>query len=265
MSSAPRTDRPRAILFDAGNTLVFVDRARILRVFREHGVDSDEARFLEAEFTARGTLMRRVEAAEGPTGTEAHIWQEYFLVLFRGAGVPEERMSEVGAELMRVHEEDHLWTHVEPGTPEALEALRAAGFRMAVVSNADGRVEALLERKGLRGLFEFVLDSGIVGVEKPDPRIFHAAVDRMGLLPGECLYVGDLYPVDVLGARSAGLRALLLDPLDRLGHLPVDRIRSVPDLPAWLEKGRGAGHPDRWMDSGMPSGRAGSHHAGGEG
>jgi putative hydrolase of the HAD superfamily len=60
--------------------------------------------------------------------------------------------------------------------------------------------------------------------------------DRLGLLPEQCLYVGDLYAVDVLGARAAGLRPLLLDPFDRHADWEdVDRIRSVVELPAWLE------------------------------
>lgn len=230
----------RGILLDAGNTLVFVDRDRMLELYRRHGVESDEARFREAEFEARQLLTRRIEESENPSGTEPHVWREYFVTLFRRSGVPEDRLDVVGKAVVEVHRRDHLWTWVEPGTDLAMERLRGAGYRLGVISNADGRIEALLRSRGLLDHFEFVLDSEIVGVEKPDPRIFRAGVERMALDPAECLYVGDLYPVDVVGARGAGLQAVLLDPMDRLGHYPVDRIPSVLDLPDYLAA-RGVG------------------------
>jgi putative hydrolase of the HAD superfamily len=225
----------RAILLDAGNTLVFVDRDRVLETYRLHGVEADETRFLEAEFLAREVLIQRI--SEGGTGTETHVWRGYFETLFQESGVPADQMEGVGAALVRIHHQEHLWTWVEPGTGEALESLRDAGYRLGVISNADGRIEALLESRGLREHFEFVIDSQVVGLEKPDPRIFMAGVERMGVSPRECLYVGDLYPVDVLGARGAGLQALLLDPMDRLSHYPVDRVRSVLELPRYLSGG----------------------------
>lgn len=234
-----RSDAPvRAVLLDAGNTLVFVDRHRVLEIYRTHGVEADETVFLEAEFQAREVLIQRI--GEGGSGTEAHVWRAYFETLFRKSGVPEERMEQVGEALVRIHQEEHLWTWVEAGTGEALVSLRDAGYRLGVISNADGRIEALLQSRGLREHFEFILDSQVVGVEKPDPRIFQAGVERMGVPPEECLYVGDLYPVDVVGARGAGLQALLLDPMDRLAHYPVDRVRSVLDLPGYLSA-RGVG------------------------
>jgi putative hydrolase of the HAD superfamily len=101
---------------------------------------------------------------------------------------------------------------MDPETPAALTRLRAAGFRLAVVSNSDGRAEEALEAAGVLGQFEFVVDSQLVGVEKPDPAIFELALRRMGLTPSEGLYVGDIYEVDVVGARRAGLDVILLDP-----------------------------------------------------
>ena len=96
------------------------------------------------------------------------------------------------------------------GTREALDRLRAAGLRLGVVSNSDGRVEEALVAAGLRDRFDVVLDSALVGVEKPDPAIFRAALDALGVAPAEALYVGDLYEVDVVGARAAGMPAALL-------------------------------------------------------
>ena len=232
-----RVDGPRAVLLDAGNTLVFVDRARVLDIYGQVGVTSTEERFLEAELEARSRLSHRVE--EGGSGTERHVWRDYFLTLFRLSGVPEEALEVVGDRLREEHARLHLWSHVEPGTREALEGLLERGYRLAVISNADGRVEELIRSVGLHDLFEFVLDSEVVGVEKPDPRIFHEGTSRLGLDPGECLYVGDLYPVDVVGARNAGLEAVLVDPTGKLDR-PVEKVGSVLELPELL-RGPGTG------------------------
>lgn len=224
---------PRAVLFDAGNTLVFIDRDRILEIFRKMGLDPDEARFGEAEREARFELSTNEK--EGLSGTERQVWMDYFATLFRRSGVPEEVTGAVAERLREVHATDHLWSHVDPRTPEALETLLDRGHRLAVVSNADGRVEALLEDRGLTPYLEFVIDSHVVGVAKPDPGIFRIALDRLGLPAEDVLYVGDLYAVDVKGARAAGLEAVLLDPWDRLGRWDdVDRIPAVADLPEYL-------------------------------
>lgn len=227
------------ILFDAGNTLVFIDPDVVLPIFRRYGAEVEPDRFWTAEFEARTRLSRVVE--QGAKGTESHLWKDYFLDLFRGSGVPEQHLQAVGDEIREVHRESHIWSWIDPETAPALEALKEAGYRLAVISNADGRVEGLIEGAGIHHHFEFVMDSHLEGVEKPDPEIFRRAAERMGVDPGECLYVGDLYPVDVLGARAAGMEAVLLDPLERLDY-PVDRISRVADLPEFLEgrmEGRG--------------------------
>jgi putative hydrolase of the HAD superfamily len=229
----PPSPSPRAVLLDAGNTLVFPDRRRIFGIYGEVGVPGDERRFHRAELFARHQLATRVE--EGAAGTEPHLWREFFLTLFRRSGVPEAALERVGERVVEEHRQAHLWTRVEPGTVEALDLLLHRGYRLGVISNADGRMEAALEAAGLRGRFEFVLDSERVGAEKPDPAIFQEGLRRLDLSPPDVLYVGDLYPVDVVGARRAGLQALLLDPSGALAH-PVDRIPSVRELPAHLRQ-----------------------------
>jgi putative hydrolase of the HAD superfamily len=223
----------KAIFFDAGNTLIFIDPEVVLPVFREYGATVDETRFRSAELLARTRLSREVEA--GASGTEPEVWKRYFLNLMRGSGVPEDRLDTVGRRIALIHREKHLWTHLDPSTGPALRRLQETGYRMAVVSNADGRVEGLIQGAGLDGFFEFVLDSEVEGVEKPDPEIFLRACRRMGVGPTESLYVGDLYPVDVAGAQSAGLHAVLLDPSGELDY-PVDRIPDVAALPAYLDR-----------------------------
>ncbi len=223
----------QAILFDAGNTLVSLDRARTLAIFREFGVEVDEDRMLRAELASRITLDRSV--GPGSPGTEPKVWKKYLATLFRESGIPERLLEDVGRRVVEEHEASHLWTHVEEDTPRTLQLLLDRGYRLGVVSNADGRMESVLEMAGIRTYFEFVMDSHEVGLEKPDPRIFREACRQLGARPDGCLYVGDLYPVDVVGAHRAGLRAVLLDPTGALRH-PVDRIASVAELPGYLEE-----------------------------
>lgn len=165
--------------------------------------------------------------------SERKAWRGYFTTLLHGLGVPEAESRSAGQTLREAHETEHMWTRVDEATFEALDVLRERGYRLGVVSNADGRMPALLAQVGLADRFEFVIDSHLVGVTKPDPRIFHLAVERLGLSAGACVYVGDLYAVDVVGARGAGLQPVLLDPFDDL-DLPVARIARVADLPDWL-------------------------------
>jgi len=223
----------KAIFFDAGNTLLFVDPRVVLPIFSEYGTDTDPERFRKAELDARARLVSRIEA--GAFGTEAHIWQEYFTHLLAGSGIPEALLETVGERIRDAHRTSHLWTYLDSGSVPALQRLKEEGYRMAVISNADGRVERLIEEAGIRDFFEFVMDSEVEGVEKPDPEIFLRACRRMGVEPAEALYVGDLYPVDVLGARKVGMQAVLVDPLGNLDY-PVDRVPDVAALPGYLAR-----------------------------
>lgn len=222
------------MLFDAGNTLVYADTDRMADILRAVGADTDGARVRAAEREAR-RLLHRALGSHG-RDTQPEVWKDYFAAIFRGTGVPVDRMKEAGRLLTEGHAGDHLWTQVAEGTTETLAALAETGYRLGVISNADGRMEALLESVGLRAHFEFVVDSEVVGMQKPDPGIFLEGCRRMELLPERCLYVGDLYPVDYLGATRAGLRAVLFDPWGfHDGEAP--RIQSLRELPALLSDG----------------------------
>jgi putative hydrolase of the HAD superfamily len=221
----------KAVLFDAGNTLLFLDHDRMAAaVGAALGVPLDPARLAGAGADA----ARAAERARGMDRDRARVYLE---ALFTGAGVPAARMGEVRGCLQRLHSENHLWCRLAPGTREALDRLRAGGLRLGVVSNSDGRVEEALIAAGLRDCFDVVLDSALVGVEKPDPAIFRAALDALGVAPGEALYVGDLYDVDVVGARAAGMEAVLLLPDTTAPGPDCRRFTSLAALADGLLKG----------------------------
>lgn len=216
----------RAVLFDAGNTLLFLDYVRMAE-----GVGAALGVPLTGQGLAAGAPAA-ARAMEAPRGTDRERAGVYFDALFRQAGVPADRLAEVRERLTAMHAEHHLWCGIAEGTLDALTRLRRAGLRLGVVSNSDGRVEEALAAAGLRECFDVVIDSAVVGVEKPDPAIFRAALDALGVPAGETLYVGDLYEIDVVGANAAGLPAVLLAPPGAprpLGCATIGSLRALAD------------------------------------
>ncbi|HET7230531.1 MAG TPA: HAD-IA family hydrolase [Longimicrobium sp.] len=219
----------KAVIFDVGNTLLWLDAPFILQLLREHGVETTDAEFLAAQYSAKLLMDELIRSGNG--GDDTSRGRIFFGEVFRQLGLPAEAFPALAQRLYARHAERNLWCSLQEGTAETLDELKRRGYRLGVISNADGTVEALLEDIGLRPHFEFVIDSTAVGVEKPDPRIFRMALERMGVEPHEAVYVGDLYEIDVVGARAVGMRAYLVDPLMRLGHLDCDRIASLGELP----------------------------------
>lgn len=202
-------------------------------IYRGAGVDMEAEAFRRIELSARRVLHQRID--EGSKGTEPDVWWAYFLDLFRRSGISDEAMDVVSQRVREAHTREHLWTYALPETIPSLERLKQAGYRIGVVSNADGRMETALRRAGIRAHVEFVIDSAVAGVEKPRAEIFHAGCAALEMAPAECVYVGDLFPVDYVGATDAGLAAVLLDPLG-LHHGRAETVRALPELEAWLER-----------------------------
>jgi putative hydrolase of the HAD superfamily len=214
----------RAVLFDAGNTLVFLDYDRMAL-----GVGTALGLPLSGEELA-AHAAEATSAMESSTGTDRDRAAVYLEALFRLAGVPPTRMGEVRERLRQMHGERHLWCSVHEHTHDALGRLRAAGLRLGIVSNSDGRVDQALSAAGLREYFDVVIDSSVFGTEKPDPAIFRAALEALDVAPEEALFVGDLYDVDVVGARAAGMEAVLLTSSVVGQNPPCRTAASIDEL-----------------------------------
>jgi putative hydrolase of the HAD superfamily len=218
----------KAVFFDAGGTLLHIDYRRVASAIRSVlGRAPEPEAFVAAEYAGRAAVERLM--ATGATSTDDGRWSVHFQAMLADVGIGVEEFALVGPAIRDEHRRLHLWTTTRPGTATALASLAHAGYLVAVISNADGTVERLLAGAGLREHLAFVVDSGVVGVEKPDRRIFEIALERGGVRADESYYVGDIYPVDVLGARAVGMEPVLLDPLGRY----ADRdCRTAPDVPA---------------------------------
>ena len=227
--------RPQALLLDAGDTLCFLDPEAVSAALAEAGEAVSAVAIGAALHCAKRSYQQRLLQGD----SHQSGWDALMVKLLQLSGLEPARVEALLPHLRRAHLDFYFWRKVPESVPLALERARAAGVRLGVISNADGRMKALIERCGLREYFEFVVDSDRVGVAKPAAGIFHEGCRRMGLPPATCLYVGDLYPVDYLGAREAGLEAVVLDPLEIHGNR-APSISSLSELPAYLSA---RGHP----------------------
>jgi putative hydrolase of the HAD superfamily len=227
--SRPRT---MTVLFDAGGVLLDLDYAFLKRLLEARHVATTIGGLSESESLARTAIDRRVRDG----GRTSEAWRDYFRILLTRVGAPPEGTEEIIDTLAEAHERVGLWTVAIDGAVATVRALKEAGHRLGVVSNAEGRVERDLDGAGFAGLFETVVDSHVVGVEKPDPGIFRIAMERMSVSPGTAVYLGDVPAVDVAGARAAGLTPVLLDRHDLYSSTDVPRLRSIAELPGWLSE-----------------------------
>lgn len=201
----------RAIFFDAGNTLIHMDYDAIATALARQGVPTTGAEVQRAEWRARV----RLDATFQPGASTEHpdTGDRYLAFVLDELGVRDPATVKALAAWRRAYNPpDGLWTVLEPEAEAALVLARRAGLAAAVISNSNGTIAAILDALGLGRHLDFVVDSSRVGVEKPDPRIFQIALGRARLEPEQAAYIGDLYSIDVLGARGAGLHAVMMDP-----------------------------------------------------
>jgi putative hydrolase of the HAD superfamily len=217
----------RAVLLDVGGVLVVPDPTALAGVMGGHGGMTDLDGLIRAHF----------RAVHGADSADEFDWPGYHAGLLVHSGVPvdaRELCTEGLLELVRAM--PNLWSHPLPGMAATLRAL-ADRYRLGIVSNNDGTVARMLAELGLCQLgdgpaapVEVIVDSALVGIAKPDPRIFALALDVLGLPPEEVGYVGDTLAYDVTGARAAGLRPFHLDPYGLCGATDHEHLVALSDL-----------------------------------
>ncbi|MBZ0168505.1 HAD-superfamily hydrolase, subfamily IA, variant 3 [Candidatus Methylomirabilis lanthanidiphila] len=235
----------KAVIFDAGNTLMLVNYGVVVEALGAEGWDVEEAAVREAEYRARVRLdqvLARRHSTEAP-----EIFRTYMRFVCEEIDVPWDEAAERAlGRIAAYHRVHNLWDRLNPQAQTVLEMLRDRGLTLGMISNSNGWVERLVMENGLRPYFHFVLDSRLIGVEKPDPRIFQIALDRLGIDPAEALYIGDLYSIDVVGSRAAGMRAILLDPAGLWDHVDCPKARDLSEAADLILKQIGAGLPRPW-------------------
>jgi HAD superfamily hydrolase (TIGR01509 family) len=210
------------VLFDAGGTLVMPNFRRMAEEYERDGVS------VTAADLERGEALARLDFERGDfVRSHTDSWISFLQDVTRRAGAA---YAPAAFERLRAyHDTENLWEEVIEGTHAALDALRSR-YRLGVISNANGTVKHLFRRLGLADYFETIVDSGEAGVEKPDVRIFQLALRDLSVDPSSAAYVGDMFKIDVVGARAAGMRAILIDPDGSRRDHDCDRIRVLSEL-----------------------------------
>lgn len=216
------------LFLDAGGVLLYPNWQRVSSTLASHGVHVAPDALARADPPARrrlddlGTIGTTTDATRG--------WLFFDLILEQAGIHRSDATGAALADLHAYHQVSNLWEYVPPDVAPALEALRRLGLRLVVVSNANGTLKTHMDRVGLSRYFDHVLDSADEGVEKPDPRFFEIALARSGATRKTTVHVGDLYHVDVVGARAAGLGAVLLDEANLRPDADCPRVRSLGEL-----------------------------------
>jgi putative hydrolase of the HAD superfamily len=204
----------RAILFDAAGTLFYLTKTvgdHYAYVGREVGLELD-AQKLDSAFHAAWQQMPRGPAIDGPRKNDDKGWWRELVghVVNQVAPSVNELDRDNFFEVAYEHfAEPGVW-ELYPEVPGLLEEL-APHFRLAVISNFDGRLRLILQHLGISNYFSYIFISSELGADKPDPEIFRRALKIMHLNADEVLHVGDDPDRDWKAAAVAGLLVFQLD------------------------------------------------------
>ena len=170
------------------------------------------------------------------SGGDDSFWENYATVRLGKMGATPEQIKAFRPKIRQyIKEKYHPKDWVPPELHQILPALRADGFKLAVLSNRRTPFEDLLKELSLFSYFDKVMAAGEIGAWKPNPKIFTPLLEKFALKPEETLYIGDNYYADVVGARNAGITPLLYDPRDIFPDADCARITSFEQLGAFLE------------------------------
>ncbi|MFQ6090025.1 MAG: HAD family hydrolase [Candidatus Bipolaricaulia bacterium] len=222
------------VFFDLGNTLIYMDplpEELFAYLCREQELEVEPEAVRRAYGKADNFYFGNVLNYKGRM---EELWLEYDGIVLQELGIPDpdQRLARAISAGFR---EAHFW-HLFPEVQEVLEKLRREGYKLGIISNADEYVEQILSWLKLPQYVDTITYSQEAEVEKPDPRIFHIAMQKAGTGPEESIHVGDRYDADVVGARAAGITPVLIDRENNHGDLDCLRIRNLEELWGLLRK-----------------------------
>jgi putative hydrolase of the HAD superfamily len=240
----PGRDRRRlrcsTVFLDAGGVIVLPRRDLVCRALESAGITCDKSEVPHAHYRAVRLLDR--SATYGGQ-------MDYMAALCGELGVPAGRMQDALGALAqfadRRQSNEILWSEPGPGAVQTIDALARAGFAVVVVTNSNGHAAENLSEAGIcqtgpgRGaVVTGIIDSALVGAAKPDPAIFHVALKYAGVGPASAVHVGDMVTADVIGAHSAGIVAIHLDPERRCRASDHRHIRRLSGIWRHIEPDR---------------------------
>ena len=204
----------RAVGFDFGQTLAELDYEFVTQRLRERGAPFDAV-------AGRASVLRaqQVYGDKKKLGHEL-AWRAMMEEQLRGGGVPEPQVVPLASWLWDEQPRKNLWRKPIAGMIELSRELKQRGVPIAIISNSEGHLAELVAELGWAREFEIVIDSGRLGIDKPDRRIFEHACAALGVPVNELLHVGDSWEADVNGALGASASAVWFDVRHRERALP---------------------------------------------
>ena len=214
---------------DAGGTVIWPDFDRIKEIiFEVTGRSVNPTELFDQFYRIIHEFDRLSLSAKEPVSLS---WNWYFEHLTAPWINSKYDLASILAKLKRTHEKLHMWTFTFDFVKVVLEKLKKNKYRLGLISNAEGQIQNQFETLGIAHHFEFLIDSQVVGIAKPDKRIFDLALERAKTKPQEAIYIADTYSIDVLGARQVGLETILIDPLDLYSDKKdVMRIKNINQI-----------------------------------
>lgn len=219
----------KAVLFDVDFTLVRpgpeLGPDGYVRLARRHGLELDASSYAEARAKALETLRRHPELLH-----DEEIWIAFSERIVRGMGGNSDAARQIAVEIERAWEVSENFDLYEDVVP-VLDELRRNGLKIGLVSNGAREIDEFVRHHGLT--VDAAVGSRTHGKVKPDPSIFLAALERLGVAAEETIMVGDTLEDDIEGARAVGIRAMLID---REGQHPdiAGRLTDLYALPEAL-------------------------------
>jgi len=221
-----------AVFLDLGDTLV-TERASRAGVYtavaQAHGIDVREEPLGRTMMRVHRVLPQRL--ADGSFRYSDGWFRHFQRQVFADWRLSEARFEALSRDLFAAFEDARTF-RLHEGALELVTTLRTHGLRVGLISNWSARLERLLAALGLAQVLDPVLGSAELELEKPDTRLFQLALARAGVAPGRALHAGDKLDLDVEGAQTAGLRAVLVDHAGRHDptRTPCPVVRSLPEL-----------------------------------
>jgi putative hydrolase of the HAD superfamily len=229
---------PKAVLLDVGGVLLLPDHERMLGALVRAGFTPSAEVLDSAHYAGAARLDEKTVTGEWP-----NYWRHYLDAYITTCGVPDELREDAHQHLDSEFAVAASWTRVAPGARDGLRALADTGVQLGIVSNADGTIEQMLRNAELVQVgdgpgiaVDVVIDSTVVGVAKPEPRIFDLALTAMSVEPHDAWYIGDMPAFDVVGARNAGLRPFVMDPCQLHLDADYDRVGSLKELADLIDR-----------------------------
>lgn len=226
--------QPSAVLLDVGGVFLLPSHAHIRSALSriDHAVMDDSA-IDRAHYVSVRVFPMDLD----PGVYMGPYWSDYLDTYARELDVDEALVADAVEHLRNEYVTGALWSHLVEGSPEGLRKLVDTGVPVGIVSNSDGTIEARLEEMGVLQVgpghgveVRCLVDSGHVGVEKPDPKIFDYAFEMLDVPRENVWYVGDTPGFDIVAANRAGLRPILMDPFGVNGDFGVTCVTSLAEV-----------------------------------